>query len=90
MKRITAYISGVVQGVGFRYFTRKVAKEMGVKGYVMNLSDGRVYIVAEGSEEQLEKFISTVRQGPLHAIVKGIEISEGEATGEFEDFKIRY
>ncbi|RLI89311.1 MAG: acylphosphatase, partial [Archaeoglobales archaeon] len=58
-KRITAYISGVVQGVGFRYFTRKVARETGVRGYVMNLPDGRVLIVAEGGEEQLEKFIST-------------------------------
>ncbi len=90
MKRITTYISGVVQGVGFRYFTRKVAKETGVKGYTMNLRDGRVLIVAEGDSEQLDKFISTARQGPPHAIVKSVEIIESDATGEFEDFTVRY
>lgn len=90
MRRLEAYISGVVQGVGFRYFTRKMAKESGVTGFVMNLNDGKVFLVAEGSDEQLEKFLSTIRQGPLHAIVKKVETAQREATGEFSSFTIRY
>lgn len=69
MRRLEAYISGVVQGVGFRYFTRKMAKESCVAGFVMNTNDGKVFLVAEGSDEQLEKFLSAIRQGPAHSIL---------------------
>ena len=90
MKRLEIYVSGVVQGVGFRYFTRRVAKELGLKGYVMNLADGRVYIVVEGDEGRLEKFLSAIKEGPPMAIVKGLEVRESGAGGEFRDFTIRY
>ena len=90
MKRIEVYVDGVVQGVGFRYFTKKVARELGIKGFVKNLPDGRVYIVAEGDEKQLEKFISAVRRGPNLAIVKNVEIIEKPATSEFNDFVIAH
>ncbi len=90
MKRLEIYVSGVVQGVGFRYFTRRVAKELGLKGYVMNLPDGRVYINVEGDEGRLEKFISAIKEGPPMAIVKGIEVRESKSGGEFRDFTIRY
>ncbi len=90
IKRIEVYVEGVVQGVGFRYFTKKVAKELGVTGYVKNLPDGRVFVVAEGDENQLEKFISSIRRGPRLAIVKNIRVVEKPATGEFEDFVIAY
>ncbi len=90
MRRLEAYISGVVQGVGFRYYTRKMAKESGVTGFVMNMNDGKVFLVAEGSDEQLEKFLSTIRQGPVHAIVKKVESMQREATGEFSNFTVRY
>jgi len=90
MRRVEVYVSGLVQGVGFRYFTRKMAKEIGVSGYVMNLKDGRVFIVAEGDDEQIEKFLSTVKQGPSFAIVKNTEVFQKEATNEFSEFTIRY
>jgi acylphosphatase len=90
MKRVEVYVSGIVQGVGFRYFTRKIAKEIGIKGYVMNLPDGRVFIVAEGAEGQIEKFLSTVRQGPVYAVVKRVELTEKRPTGKFSEFSIRY
>lgn len=90
MKRLRIYVSGVVQGVGFRYFTRKKAQEMGVKGYVMNLPDGRVLVVAEGDEQNLDKFISSLKEGPKFANVKSIEIVEEEYRGEFGGFEIRY
>lgn len=90
MRRVEIYVSGLVQGVGFRYFTRKMAKETGVSGYVMNLRDGRVFIVAEGDDEQIEKFLSTVKQGSSFAIVKNTEVFQKEATNEFKDFTIKY
>ncbi len=90
MKRVKVYVSGVVQGVGFRYFTKKVAREIGVRGYVMNLNDGRVLVVAEGEEEQIEKLISALKVGPKSAIVKNVEVIEEEYKGEFENFEVRY
>jgi len=56
----------------------------------MNLPDGRVFIVAEGEDEQLDKFISAVREGPTHAVVKNVEVTEKQPTGEFSDFSIRF
>ncbi len=90
MKRVKVYVSGIVQGVGFRYFTTRIARELGVKGYVMNLNDGRVLAVAEGSEEQIEKFISALKQGPPSAIVKGVEVIEEEFKNEFDDFRVKF
>ncbi len=89
-KRIEVIVEGVVQGVGFRYFTKRVARAFGIKGYVKNLPDGRVYIVAEGDTNVLEKFLASIRRGPSLAIVKNIIVSEKEPTGEFEDFTILY
>jgi len=88
MKRLKIFVSGVVQGVGYRYFTRQMAKELGIKGYVMNLSNGKVLVVAEGDEESLEKFVSALREGPRSAVVKKIEIVEEKWVGEFEDFRV--
>jgi acylphosphatase len=79
-----------VQGVGFRYFTRKLAKELGVKGYVKNLSDGRVLAVAEGEKNQIEKFISGIKKGPRTAVVKKVEVEEYEPLENFKDFEIAF
>jgi acylphosphatase len=89
MRGIEVYVSGVVQGVGFRYFTRRVAREMGIKGYVKNLPDGRVYIIAVGEDAMLDKFISAIKKGPRLSVVKKVEISEVESV-KFDDFEIRY
>lgn len=89
MKTVEIYVSGVVQGVGFRYFTRKVARELGIKGYVKNLPDGRVYIRASGDEAMIDKFLSAIRKGPASAIVKRVEVKY--VNGEiFQSFEIRY
>ena len=89
-KRVEVIVEGIVQGVGFRYFAKKVAKEFGIKGYVKNLPDGRVYIVAEGDMNVLEKFLASIRRGPPLAVVKNVIVCEKEPTGEFEDFSILY
>jgi acylphosphatase len=85
---VRIYISGVVQGVGFRYYTRNVARRLGVKGFVKNLKDGRVMAVAEGEREQIEKFISEIKKGPRLAVVKKIDLEEYKPSGHFEDFLI--
>ncbi len=88
MKAIEAFISGRVQGVGFRYFTFKLAKELGVKGYVKNLPDGRVYVYAVADEMTLEKFVSSL---PTYrnAVVRSVEVRDAEVKS-FSSFEVRY
>ncbi len=88
MKAIEVFISGIVQGVGFRYFTLKVARELGIKGYVKNLPDGRVYIYAVGDEKSLEKLLEKVKIGPPLAVVRDVVVREVEPK-EFEKFEVR-
>jgi acylphosphatase len=89
-QRIHAFISGRVQGVGFRNFTQRAAKGLKVTGWVKNLDDGRVELVAEGDEKALAELEKQVRKGPRPARVKDVEIKREKATGLFEDFKIVY
>lgn len=81
------FISGRVQGVGFRYSTYFKAREIGVSGYVRNLDDGRVEVLAEGSGEQLRLFEAFLDQGPRFArveyIEKKIEDCPGRSCGDF-------
>jgi len=90
MKRLRIHVSGIVQGVGYRYFAMRKAQELGIKGYVMNLNDGRVLVVAEGDEDALDKFISSLREGPKFAKVNGMEIEEDVSNERFKRFEIRY
>jgi len=89
-KRVHLWISGRVQGVFFRRTTQMVAKTLGVCGWVRNLDDGRVEVVAEGEEEKLKKLIEFCKRGPPLARVDGIDIEWGEYKGEFERFEVRY
>ena len=81
MERITALVNGTVQGVGYRYFTRARALELNVAGYVENLSDGRVEVVAEGERGDLEHLIHHLRQGPRGSRVENVDVQWSEATG---------
>jgi len=76
MQRITVLVSGHVQGVGYRNFTRKKALELGLSGYAENLPDGRVEVVAE-----LEHLLHHLRQGPRGAKVEHLDVQWSEATG---------
>jgi acylphosphatase len=82
-------VGGAVQGVGFRYFVHRAAQTRGVAGYVRNLPDGDVEIVAEGPARSLESFIGEVRAGPRFARVQRMDRQECEATGSFNGFEIR-
>ncbi|WP_027882208.1 acylphosphatase [Meiothermus rufus] len=81
MPRITVLVSGRVQGVGYRYFTRQKALELGLAGYAENLPDGRVEVVAEGGKDELEHLIHHLRQGPRGAWVAQVDVQWSQATG---------
>ncbi|MHA1650902.1 MAG: acylphosphatase [Candidatus Helarchaeota archaeon] len=90
LKRIHVYISGRVQGVAFRWVTEDVARQLGVVGWVRNLRDGRVEVLAEAPEDVLKEFIKFLKRGPRYARVTDIQIEWLESTGEFRTFEIRF
>ncbi len=89
-KRIHAIVKGKVQGVFYREFTRREAETLEVTGFVRNLKDGSVEIVAEGEDNKLKEFERRFKKGPLMAFIKDVEIKEEPATAEFDGFDIRY
>ncbi len=89
-KRIEIRVLGMVQGVFFRTTTRDVARKLGLKGTVRNMSDGSVEIIAEGSEERLNRLISFAKQGPPSAKVYDIQIKWEQAKGDLSYFNIIY
>lgn len=88
MKRLHLKIYGDVQGVSFRYFTKKNAQSLGITGFVRNLPDGTVEVVAEGDRETLEEILDRCEEGPTFAHVQRIDSDWEETTGEFKDFRI--
>lgn len=89
-KRVHVFYSGLVQGVGFRYTAQDIAMSLGITGWVKNLEDGRVEIVAEGKEEGIKEFLDRLAKGQLRQYIKDIESSWEKPTGEFDDFDIRF
>ena len=83
-------VSGVVQGVGFRYFVLRNAKALGVTGYVKNLFNGDVYAILEGERYAVEALIEKMKIGPLRAYVKNVQVAWLDYKGEFKDFEVRY
>ncbi len=90
MRTIKIIVSGTVQGVFFRHETCKVARELNLKGYVRNLNNGSVEIVARGDEKAIYKLIEFARDGPSGASVTGIEVIELNESVELNPFTIRY
>jgi acylphosphatase len=82
MIRYTIYYSGRVQGVGFRATTRDVARALAVAGYVQNLDDGRVLLVAEGEEAELDRFLAKL-QAVMGQYIKSQTLAKSVATGEY-------
>lgn len=81
-------VSGLVQGVGFRYWALKRAQERDLVGYVKNLHDGRVEIVAEGSQESLDAMRDDLRVGSGTSKVGHVEESALEPSGQYAAFTI--
>jgi len=86
--RLQALLRGRVQGVGFRYFVRQQAEELGLVGWVRNLRDGRVELVAEGRRELLQQLAEALRRGPPGAQVDEAILDWVEASGEFSQFSV--
>ena len=88
-ERLTAYFSGSVQGVGFRYTTEHLARRFTVTGFVRNLSDGRVEVVAEGEGTVLKDFLKSIRESQMSGYIRNVEVVWGPVSGEFKGFGVR-
>ena len=90
MKRVHLIVSGKVQGVFYRDFARKEAERLGVKGFVRNLRDSTVEVVAQGDDDKVDEFIKSCKKGSFASFVKNVDIKEEKPSHEFEDFEIRF
>jgi len=86
--RVRVFIGGRVQGVAYRYFAEKFASRLDISGWVRNLPDGRVEVLAEGPEAGIQTFLARLKEGPRLARVDSFEVRREPATGEFRDFRI--
>ena len=90
LKQIHIFVTGRVQGVFFRQSTRVIAIKNNVNGLVRNLDDGRVEIIAQGEEQNINKLIDWCRTGPANSRVDEFELKEESITEEFENFEVKY
>ncbi|MEW5992303.1 MAG: acylphosphatase [Chloroflexota bacterium] len=88
-RRLDAVVRGRVQGVGYRVFVLRAAAELGLHGWVANLPDGAVRVVAEGDVAALEDLVDRLRRGPAAALVTDVLTAWPPPTGEFRDFSLR-
>ena len=86
--RLRLIVSGRVQGVGFRYFTCRLAEEFDVTGYVRNLPNGDVEIVAEGAQAVVEEFMARAGKGPSYSRVKEVKSYLEPPEGKYDSFGI--
>jgi acylphosphatase len=81
------YISGVVQGVGFRWFVKSNAKKRGLTGWVKNTDGGRVEALVQGSKEMIEKLIKLCEKGSFLSQVKSVQVEWEPEVEHFESFE---
>jgi acylphosphatase len=90
MFQIHVFASGRVQGVNFRHYVQRKASELGVAGYVCNLDDGQVEILAQGSRDDLESLITYVRNNPGVSFVTNLDVSWEKPKGNLKGFRVTY
>lgn len=92
MEQIHLFVSGELRGVCYRYYSAKKAKDLGLKGFVRNVPDGRVEVLAEGEESRVDEFVNFCKNNPGYAKVEKIELKEEKEARSsiFENFEIRY
>jgi acylphosphatase len=88
-RRVHVFISGGVQGVGFRAFTLEQARGLKLMGFVRNLADGRVELVAQGPADDVNKLIEQVKHGPSSARVDKFDCKDETPNSEFQRFEVR-
>ena len=84
------WVSGQVQGVGYRYFAVRAARDLGLKGWVRNLPDGRVELLAEGSKEELDAFLVAIRESEVGRFIRQEQACWDDAKNEFRGFAISH
>ena len=87
---VRAIASGLVQGVGYRYFAVGHARRLGLVGYAKNLPNGTVETYAEGERGLLEEFVKLLRTGPVAADVTGVAVEWAKPSGRHKGFSIEY
>jgi len=87
---LSAKVYGSVQGVNFRYFVTREARNLRLTGYVRNLPDGAVEVEAEGDRNQLQILVEQLKVGPPGARVTGVETSWSSYSGQFTAFEVRF
>ena len=90
IQELHAYVNGWVQGVGYRYFVVNTALSLGLRGYVRNLSDGSVEVIAQGNRPNLERLLNMLQRGPSAADVKDIRTHWGQPTEHLSGFHVRW
>jgi acylphosphatase len=90
LKGLHLIVSGVVQGVGFRWFVEDIANKFGLTGWVRNLHDGTVEAFAEGEEGALKGFLKEVKIGPRSARVTGVKADWQDYSGKYDSFRITF
>ena len=88
--RLQATVHGRVQGVSFRFYTRRRAIDLGLTGHVRNAWDGTVEVVAEGQRAGLEELLAFLRAGPPAAVVTQVDVRWVAPTNTFDRFEVRY
>ena len=88
MKQAHIFVSGFVQGVGYRWFVKKNGRKLGIKGWVRNLPDRRVEALLQGNEEALKQLIKRCNKGPFLSEVKDLAVEWEISELEYEDLKI--
>lgn len=90
MRAFHALVDGEVQGVGFRYSALRLARDLGLVGWVRNLEDGRVEVWAEGDDQELHELLAWLEEGPSGAWVREVESRPCEPTGRYSVFSVAF
>src|SRR5512135_1790703 len=89
-QELHAYVNGWVQGVGYRYFVVNNALALSLRGYVRNVSDGSVEVLAQGTRRNLERLLTLLQRGPAAADVHEVRAHWGEPTEHLSGFHVRW
>ncbi len=84
------FVTGRVQGVGFRWFVIQQARKLNLNGWTRNLHDGRVEVLAEGPKQDLDTLIDYLYQGPSYSIVRSVDVDWSEPDGLVNGFDVKY
>jgi acylphosphatase len=83
-------IHGKVQGVGYRFFATRVARRLGLKGYIQNNRDGSVEAAVEGEKDAIDEWLEELKEGPRYAEVTKIDQESKDYTGRLPDFDVKF